>query len=157
MEKPTTPRTSSPRPHWMSDMSLRLIDVRADYLLRLDHNQNMEQTLTKAVRKYLDVDTRRIAEVSAEDIGACLEMPTCTPSGLQGAYLVLKPWYRHASGQQPHPSCIDLDKLLGYYAALYQWGDPPTPLAGPYQLTSPISTLLMKLQPREILRCQLYS
>ena len=72
MEKSTPPLTHAPRPQLMSAMSLRLIDTRADRFRRAYHNHNVARTLTKAVIKSLEVDTRRIAEVVAEEIGACL-------------------------------------------------------------------------------------
>ena len=66
MDKPTPPLTRAPRPQWMSDMSLRLIDARTEHHCRAYHNHNVEQTLTKAVTNSFMVDTCRRAEVAAE-------------------------------------------------------------------------------------------
>ena len=59
----------------------------------------MTRTLTKAVIKYLAVDTHRRAEFVVEEIGDCLDTPQGTPSDLQVVYSILKWWYLHASGQ----------------------------------------------------------
>ena len=69
LEKPTITLTRSPRPQWMSAMSLRLIDMIVEHCCQADHNRNVAHTLTKAVRKSLTVDTFRRAEAVAEEIG----------------------------------------------------------------------------------------
>ena len=71
--------THTPRPQWMLDISLRLIDVRADHRHQPDHNRNVPQNLTKAVRKSLVANKRRISEVASDEIGTCLETPHGTP------------------------------------------------------------------------------
>ena len=73
------------------------------------------------------MDDRRIAEAAATEIEACLYFPQGTPPDLQGEYSVLKQWYQHMTGSQPHPSHNDLEKVSGYYAYLYQWEDPSPP------------------------------
>ena len=70
----------------MLAMSLRLIDARAEHRRQEYHSRNVAQTLTKAVRKFLMVDTHIRAEAVAEDIGSCLETPKGTPSDLHRAY-----------------------------------------------------------------------
>ena len=95
----------------MSAMSCRLIYARADHRKLPDHNRNVARTLTKSVRKSLEVDTCRRAELVTEDIGACLETPKGTPSDIQEECLIVKGWYQHALGRQPHPSCTDLEKV----------------------------------------------
>ena len=115
-------------PQCMLDGSLRLIDTRSDQRRRQDHNWNMACTLTRAVQKFMLVDTRYIAEVVVEEIGACLDSPQGTPSYLQGAYSLLKRWYRHAPMCQPQHSWTDLEKVSGDNTALYQWEDPPLPV-----------------------------
>ena len=59
--------------------------------------------------------------MDAEYIGACLEMTQGTFLDLQGSYSILKTCYRHALARQPNPSWVDLEKVSGDYAALYQW------------------------------------
>ena len=58
--------------------------------------------------------------MDAENIGACLEMTQGTFPDLQGAYTILKMCHRHAFARQPNPSWVDLEKVSGDYAALYQ-------------------------------------
>ena len=127
----------------------RLIDVRADHHHWPYHNQNMTHTLTKEVRKLLVVDKPK------DDIGACLETPQGTPSYLKGEYLILKWWYWHVSFWHPKFSCTDLEKSSGDYALQYQKEYPPPPLSGPYELTSPLLTFMIKQPPRDILRRRL--
>ena len=40
---------------------------------------------------------------------------------------MMERWYQHTSGQQSHPSCTYLYKVLGDYVALYQREDPFPP------------------------------
>ena len=53
-------------------------------------------------------------------IEACLEMTQGTFPDLQGDYTILKMCYRHALARQPNPSWVDMEKVYGDYAALYQ-------------------------------------
>ena len=94
----------------------------------------MVRTLTKSVRSFLLVDSRRQAEKAAEDIDACLEPATGNPE-LRGAHAFLKRWYRHASARAPNPSQADMDKVTENYAALYWREEPPSPVYQ-YPLTS---------------------
>ena len=43
---------------------------------------------------------------------------------------MLRMWYLHASARAPNPSWVDMDKVTGYYAALYRREDL-TPPGGP--------------------------
>ena len=58
MDKPSSTLTLAPRPQWIPDGILRLIDAIADHRRQPDHNQNVSHTLTKAVQKLLAVDTQ---------------------------------------------------------------------------------------------------
>ena len=97
----------------MSDMYLMLIGDRADHCRRAYHNQNVGQTLTKAVRKSLAVYICRIVEAASEEIGTFLETPKGTTSYIQGGYSIMKRWCQHASGRQTHPYHTYLEKVLG--------------------------------------------
>ena len=46
----------------------------------------------KGSEKVLAVDTRRRAEVVAEEIGDCLEISQGVPSDVQGEYYILRWW-----------------------------------------------------------------
>ena len=127
MSLPKPPLTHTPRPKWMLAMSLGLIDGILEHPRRADHNWNVTRTLTKSVRKSLTVDTRRRAEVASEYIEICLETPKGTSADFQGACSILKLWYQHTSGKQPHPSHTYLDNVSGYYKVLYHREDPPPP------------------------------
>ena len=120
IEKPPPPINLTPRPQWMSAMSLRIIYARSDHHRILDHSQNVAQALTKEVIKYLAVDTRRREEIVAEEIRAYLENPKGKPSDIQGEYLIINRWYQHTSGKHIHLSCTFLEKVPGYYLELYQ-------------------------------------
>ena len=56
-----------------------------------------------------------------------MDIPQGTTLGLQGTYLILKQWYQHASRWNTHLSQTDLEKVLGYYTALYHQEDPYPP------------------------------
>ena len=88
--------TCTPRPLWMSAESIRMIDTRASHRRRPDHNFNVERTLAKEVWWYLLLDTRRRTDVTAEDIGVCLELEAGTQEDLYEAYTILKRWYKHS-------------------------------------------------------------
>ena len=94
----------------------------------------MVRTLTKSVRSFLLVESRRQAEKATEGVGACLEPATGNPE-LRGAHVVLKRWYRHASVRAPNPSQADMDKVTEGYAALYCQEEHPSPV-DQYLLTS---------------------
>ena len=72
----------------------------------------MASTLTKSVRKFLLVDSRRQADRDAEEIGACLE-PTLGTLELWGAYTVLKWWYHYASARATSHLWVDMAKFTG--------------------------------------------
>ena len=78
-EKPTPPLTRAHRPHWMSSMSLSLVDAIAGHHHQSDHNQNVTRTLIESVRNLLVVDTCRRAKIEAEEIGYFLDTPQVTP------------------------------------------------------------------------------
>ena len=112
METPPSPTlTRAPRPQWMLERSLRLIDAQADYHRWTDHNGNVACALTRSVQQSLVVYTFRRIEVTVDEIGDCLEYPQGTPLDLQGMYSVLKWWYQHTTVQKPHPSRTDLEKV----------------------------------------------
>ena len=136
-EKPPSKLNRVTRPQFMLAGSLWLIDAIEDHFCRKDHNQNVARTLTRSVQQSLVVDNRHRAEVVTEEIRACLESPQGKTSYLQGEYSVLKWWYRHASGQQPHPSWNYLEKVSGEYTALYHKEHPPPP---PHPSGRPVPT-----------------
>ena len=49
----------------------------------------------------------------------------------------MKWWYQHATGQKPHPSHNDLEKVSGDYVALYQWEDQYPPVQ---PVTTPVAS-----------------
>ena len=56
-----------------------------------------------------------------------------TPADLKGAYTILKRWYTHSSGRQPHLSFTDLDKVSGDYKELY-WRELPSSPGIPFTI-----------------------
>ena len=92
---------------------IRLNNVRASHFQRPYHNSNMAMNLTKEVWWSLLVDTSKRAEDAAEKIGVCLELEAGTLADLQQANTILKRWYSHPLGRQPHTSCTDLENVLG--------------------------------------------
>ena len=71
----------------------------------------MDHILTKSIRRFLLVDSRKITERAAEEIGSCLDPASGTPQDLQGAYTILKRWYSHASARAPSPLWADMVKV----------------------------------------------
>ena len=64
--------------------------------------------------------SQRQMDLAAEDIITCQETTYGTPPDLQGAFIILKRWYRHASARQTNSSRADLEKVSGEHAALYR-------------------------------------
>ena len=100
---------------------MRLIDERPALRLQPDHNWSVAHTLTSSVWRSLTEDSLCLSEVEEEYIGDCMDMTQGTFPDLQVAYIILKMCYRHALARQPNPSWVDLEKVSGDYAALYQW------------------------------------
>ena len=93
LKTPSSPLNHLPKPQWVLEWSLRLIDTREDRHWQLDHNRNVARTMKREIRHYLEVDTARRADVTVEKISTCLESHQGTPSELQGVYSVLNWWY----------------------------------------------------------------
>ena len=91
------------------------------------HNRIMARGLTKAVSCSLLVDSRRLSEEAATEIGACIE-PGSGKTNLLREYAVLNHWYRHASVWAPNPSHADMEKVTGDFCNLYQKEDPHLPV-----------------------------
>ena len=81
---------------------------------------------TKAFWHSLFVESWRLAEEAATEIGACLE-PAAGEMEPRGAYAVRKRWYWHASARAPKPSWTDMGKVGVDLQTLYQREDPHTP------------------------------
>ena len=78
-----------------------MIYARASLRHRPDHNQNVVCTMTWAVRRSLNAESFRQAEVAVEDIGTFMKMPQGTLLDIQGTYTILKRWYCQSSAQKP--------------------------------------------------------
>ena len=76
-----------------------------------------------------------------EEVGAYLETTQGDFQDLQGAYTILKRWYRHAS--VTNLSWADLEKVSGEYTVLYH-NEDSSPLRSQYPPTSPHFKLTME-------------
>ena len=110
----------------MSPYSIPLIDKRAALCRNPRYNRNVERGTTRAVCWSLMEDSRRQAEDTAIEIGACLE-PSTGGADPCGPYDILKSWYRHASARVPNPSRTDMEMFRGGFQTLYQREVPHTP------------------------------
>ena len=88
----------------MSEESLRLIDKRAALRRQMEHSLRVAHTLMRTIQRLLTADSKRRAEVDAEDIGACMGTTQGTSPDLQGDYTILNRWYQHTLVRQPNPS-----------------------------------------------------
>ena len=70
----------------------------------------------------MKLDRKRRAEKAAEEIGILLSGDA---PDLQGAFDILKRWYRHATAHQPKPSREDLIRVTDSFRQLYT-AQPPT-------------------------------
>ena len=120
---PRGPARPNP-PQWLSPNTIRLIDTRASLRRNKFHSRQQARLLTRQINQSLKEDRKARAEKAAQEIGACLS--TDTPD-LQGAWNIIKRWYRHASARQPNPSREDLHKVANDYAALYTAETPSPP------------------------------
>ena len=76
--------------------------------------------MVQAVRRSITAESRQLAEVSAGEVGVCIETPDGESPYIQGAYTIVKRWYRGASARKPYPSQADMEMVSRDYAALYQ-------------------------------------
>jgi hypothetical protein len=120
---PASPLRANP-PQWMSATTLRLIDTRAALRRNKHHSCQQARVLTQQINQSLKVDRKNRAEAASKEIQACLnpEEPD-----LQGAWNIVKRWYRHATARQPHPAREDLHKVSNEYQALYTAKVPSPP------------------------------
>ena len=86
----------------------------------------MVRGITGAVHRYLMADSWRRAKETSTEIGACLE-PATGGADPCGAYVILKPWGRHAYARVPNPYRTEMEKVRGYFQTLYQREDTHPP------------------------------
>lgn len=114
------------RPQWISEATLKLMDARSQLRKDPHHCRNRARTLTRQVRQGLKQDRQRRAERAATAIGECLSGGP-GDHDIQGAYNIIKAWYKHATKRQPHPSREDLQRVSTEFANLYHKEDPSPP------------------------------
>jgi hypothetical protein len=85
------------------------------------------------------------------EIQACLNPED---PDLQGAWNIVKRWYRHATACQPHPAREDLQKVSNDYATLYT-AEVPSPQARPFHHVFNLLIFLMPTQQTRRLGMQL--
>ena len=135
----------------MSARSLRMIYDRANHHRKIYHNQNLACTLTKAVRKFW----RWIHAVEQRLWRRRLGIAWRFHRGCHQMYKV-NTIYSGGGNDTPqgfsHTNCGQI--LIKCWETMRPYTNRKTHshLAGPYQLTSPLSKLMMKHQLMEILR-----
>jgi hypothetical protein len=131
------PNVPPPRLQWMSDATIRLIDSRASLRRDPHHSWQRTRALTRQIKASLKLDRAKRVEDAAAAIAACM-----TPDNpdIQGAYTVLKRWYRHAAARPPKPSRENLNRVSANFHALYTCelpsppGAPLVPQVGPFPI-----------------------
>ena len=97
----------------MSEEPLWLVDKCASLRCNTLHNRNVARTLAKDVQRSLLVESRKQAESSAKEIGACLDPESGTSQYLQEFYTILKRLYQHASVRATNPSRSNMENVTG--------------------------------------------
>ena len=121
---PRLAHNTHPRPQWISPATIRLIDQRCSLRRNKFHNRATARQLTRQIKAGLKLDRKRRTEAAATQMANLLagEDPD-----LQGAYTVLKRWYKHATARQPKPSRENLESVAQQYRQLYTAEDPTPP------------------------------
>lgn len=122
---PHPPRNNKkPRPTWLSDKTLKLIDERSDLKCRqhcdTDTTRKYRQ-LTRAINSSLNADQKRRTEVAGAAIEEALSGDT---PNLRQAYQILQSWHKHHGDRPCKPSRQDLETVTNECADLYREEDP---------------------------------
>jgi hypothetical protein len=108
------------RASWISDTTWRLIDRRTTGRRQKSLTPENLRQLDQNIRRHLRADRKRRATDAGRDIEHRMRN-----NDLQGAWDVLKRWYRHASGRPPKPSRLDFAEVETIYGTLYTAVDSP--------------------------------
>ena len=127
MAKPT--HAQRERRAWISDSTWQLVDRRRNLMRQPHHAQAEARRLRRQIRKAFEAD-RNLRTAAA---GAAIESKLAQHD-LQGAWDVLKHWYRQAEERAPKPSRQDLRTVTEERVALYQQ-EPPGNLGPPVPVT----------------------
>jgi hypothetical protein len=124
-------RTASVYQSWIQADTWKLIDERAQGRRQGTLTSGELRFLNRKIRKLIWRDRKKRTEDAGTEIEALLE------DNLEGAWAILKRWYKSAAGRAPKPLQADLKAITESYRELFRHRDlSDTPLFDLQELPS---------------------
>ena len=112
------------RPHWLSPETIQAMDTRCNLRRDPNHDRSIARQLTRRVNALINQDRKKRTEEAGKAIQDALSGET---QDLQGAYNILKRWYRHHGDRPQKPTREDLRVTTQNFSQLFKAETPSPP------------------------------